>query len=321
LSLNSFFSYKKNQRMNILIEQPNASDTTVAALLKLFHVLRIEQGLTLEQLADLAHIHRTTIGLLERGERSPSLTVASQLSGALGYQLSDLLSKAELIADDKLTLAEAFKEEQARQVDVSTLRNKDAFEEFMGMPATSLLTAIESTYHTLDMIDDQLTSRGSPPIGKLVELANLSSMIGNLVGGCLADVSDGLYKRNRPHAYPDLLPIKAPAQPLELKVALETNKPKGHLPKPGRYITFRYVLGDRFGNYTRGKENRGTTMWFWEARVGEIEIDDFSISNTDGDSGKTAVIRTAVFNAMPLVYFNRKYCPHSMRNDTFPGFN
>ena len=66
------------------------------------------------------------------------------------------------------------------------------------------------------MIDDQLVSRGSAPIGKLVELANLSSMIGNLVGGCLADSSGGLYVGNRPHAYPDLLALKEPAQPLEL---------------------------------------------------------------------------------------------------------
>ncbi len=305
--------------MNTPIEL--SSNAAVAVLLKLFHVLRVKQGLTLEQLAEQAQVHRTTVGLLERGERSPSITVASQLSCALGYQLSDLLARAELIAENKLTLAAAFKEEQARQVDASMLRNQAAFEEFMGMPAINLLAAIESTYHTLDMIDGQLTSRGSPPIGKLVELANLSSMIGNLFGGCLADVSDGLYKRNRSHAYPDLLPVKNPAQPLELKVALETNKPKGHLPKPGRYITLRYVLGDRLGNYTRGKEHRGATVWVWEVRVGEIGMEDFSISNTDGDSGKTAVIKTAVFNAMSLVYFNRMYCPHPMRNDTFPGYN
>jgi len=71
----------------------------------------------------------------------------------------------------------------------------------------------------------------------------------------------------------------------------------------------------------RGKDQRGATVWFWEVRIGVIRAEDFSISNTDGDSGKTAVVRTAVFNAMNLVFFDPKYCPHPMRNDTYPGFN
>lgn len=299
----------------------NSHDPAVAALLKLFHVLRVEQGLTLEELADRAQVHRTTIGLLEREERAPSVALASQVAGSLGYPLSELLAKAELISQGRLSQEEAFQEEKARLVDASMLRNPSAFEAFTGMPASTLLTAIQGCYHTLDMIDDQLTSRGSPPIGRLVELANLSSMIGNLVGGCLADASDGLYKRNRPHAYPDLLAQNSPAAHLELKVALETNKPKGHLPKPGRYITFRYVLGDRKGSYARGKESRGDTVWFWEARVGYVGKEDFSCSNTEGDSGKTAVIKTEVFNSMSLVFFNPSFCPHPLRNGLYPGFN
>ena len=299
----------------------DAQDPIVIALLKLFRVLRIEQGLTFEQLADQANVHRTSIGLLERGERAPSVALASQIATALGYPLSELLAKAELIAEGKLSEQEAFKEEKARHLDPALLRNTDAFEKFTGMPASGLLAALQGCYHTLDMIDDQLTSRGSAPIARLVELANLSSMVGNLVGGAIADESQGLYKRNRPHQYPDLVPLKSPALPLELKVALEKNKPKGHLPKPGRYVTFRYVLGDRRGNYSQGKDERGPTVWFWEVRAGVVKVDDFSISNTEGDSGKTAVIRTEVFQAMKLIFFDPKYCPHPMRGGTYPGFN
>jgi transcriptional regulator with XRE-family HTH domain len=297
-------------------------DPLVISLLKLLQSLRLDQGFTLEELADRANVHRTTVGLLERNERSPSVSVASQLANALGYSLSDLLAKSELIVEGKISEREAFREEKARQrVDASKLRNADAFEEFTGMPSNSLLTAIQGTYHTLDMIDDQLVSRGSAPIAGLVELANLSSMVGNLVGGCLADASSGLYERNRPHKYPDLLSLHNSAQHLELKVALETNRPKGHLPKPGRYITFRYSLGDRSGNFARGKESRGQTVWFWEARIGVIREHDFDNSNTDGDSGKTSTIKTIAFQAMPVVFFDRTYCPHPMRHDTYPGFN
>lgn len=293
----------------------------VAALLRLFRALRLDQGLTIEQLADTALVHRTTIGLLERGERTPSVELAAQVANALGYPLSGLLAKSELIADGKLTQQEAFAEEKARHIDTALLRNGEEFLRYTGMPSASLQTAIQGCYHTLDMIDDQLVSRGSLPIGQLVELANLSSMVGNLVGGCLADASGDLYRRNKPHHYPDLLPLTATASPLELKVALETNKPKGHLPKPGRYITFRYVLGDRKGGYVRGKAERGSTVWFWEVKVGDIAMEDFAISNTEGDSGKTAVVRTKVFNAMPLVYFDQKYCPHPLHGGIYPGLN
>lgn len=104
-------------------------------------------------------------------------------------------------------------------------------------------------------------------------------------------------------------------------MALETNRPKGHLPKPGHYITFRYVLGNRLGVYSRGKENRGDTVWIWEVKVGTIKEKDFDLSNTEGDSGKTAVIKSAVFNAMKLVYFDDRFCPYAMRKGTYPGFN
>lgn len=297
------------------------TNPVVEPLLNLLKALRIDQHLTLEELSNRAGLHRTTVGLLERGERSPTLSVAAQLAEALGYSLSELVSKAELIASGKLPAVEAFREEEARQLDNTILRNTEAFETLTGLPPSALLSGIEGCYHTLDIIDDQLTSRGSMPIAKLVELANLSSMVGNLVGGCLADASSGLYIRNRPHTYPDLVAQKSSAHDLELKVSLEKNKPKGHLPKPGRYITFRYVLGDRKGTYTQGKDSRGSTVWFWEARVGDIRVEDFDLSNTEGDSGKTAVVKTTVFQSMPVVFFDPRYCPHPIRKGQYPGFN
>jgi len=137
----------------------------------------------------------------------------------------------------------------------------------------------------------------------------------------VAEASDGLYLRNRPHAYPDLLPQHHRAHPLEVKMALETNTPKGHLPKPGHYLTFRYVLGTATGSFTKGTANRGDTAWIWEVKVGHLAANDFSISNTDGDSGKTAVIKTQVFNGMPLVYFDPGYCPYASRKSKYPGYN
>lgn len=180
--------------------------------------------------------------------------------------------------------------------------------------------AVEKTYATLDLIDAQLLRAKSPPLAATVELANLSSMLGNVLGAAIADSSHGIYQRNGPHKFPDLLPLKPPARDLEIKVALESNRPKGHLPKPGTYLSVRYVLGDHEGRHEIGK--RGDTIWIWEMKVGKLKPDDFNMSNTPGDSGKTAVVRTSVFHAMDVVFLDERFIPHKPRKGKlYPGHN
>lgn len=284
--------------------------------------LRLNSRLTIEQLADLAGVHRTTIGLLERYERTPSLGVAYQIATALGHPLHELVQEAALIAAGKTSLPVLAAIHDARTPKNINLRNQKKFKEITGMESENLLDAINSCYQTLDIIDEQLMDKESLPIAQLVELANLSSMIGNMLGGGLADNSNGLYVRNQPHTYPDLLPIGVGAVDLELKVALEKNRPKGHLPKAGTYITFRYVLGNKTGSYVKGKEHRGDTVWIWEVKVGKLSVEDFDCSNTAGDSGKTAVIKTKVHNEMSLVYYAPELLPYKRgENDRYPGLN
>ena len=294
----------------------------VVAFIYLTKKLREEQKMTIEQLADLANVHRTTIGLLERGERTPTLQVAHQIASALGFPISEILQDAELINKGKINADEIVSSHINRKPKSNNLRNEDKLLSTIGIDGKTLLNAIDVCYQTLDTIDEQLISKGSLPIANLVELANLSSMVGNIIGGGIADNSNGLYERNRPHTYPDLLPLKEPAVNLELKIALETNKPKGHLPKPGIYITFRYVLANKQGNYQRGKQYRGDTAWIWEVKVGDLKEDDFSCSNTEGDSGKTAVIKTKYFNEMALVYYVPALLPYASKKDgLYVGYN
>lgn len=170
--------------------------------------------------------------------------------------------------------------------------------------------SINHCYNTLDTIDRNLISNGSPRLSNLVELANLSSIVGNLLGEGLARYSNGHYVRNKPHTYPDLLSSDDELPGIELKVALEKNKPKGHLPKSGYYITYRYVLTDESGSYTKGKENRGDTVTIWEVKFGYLTESDFNCSNTIGDSGKTAVISTTAQNDMKLLYFDNDCVPY-----------
>lgn len=57
--------------------------------------LREQAGITQEEMAFRASLHRTEIGLLERGGRVPKIDTAAKLAGSLGVTLSELLDGIE----------------------------------------------------------------------------------------------------------------------------------------------------------------------------------------------------------------------------------
>lgn len=52
---------------------------------------RIKKGLSQEELAELANVHRTYIGMIERAEKNITLSNMEKLAKALGIDLRDLL--------------------------------------------------------------------------------------------------------------------------------------------------------------------------------------------------------------------------------------
>ncbi len=186
-----------------------------------------------------------------------------------------------------------------------------------GMDVEMIGKGVSYTYEVLDSIDAKLLESGGPMLSELLELANLSAIIGNLFRGGIVKASGGRFRANAPHTYPDLLGIGAGCKNVEIKVALETNKPKGHLIKAGPHLTVRYVLGSLDGTYLRGKKNRSNVAWIWEVRAGWLKDQHFNFSNTEGDSGKTAVINSQGMEALKVVYCDLERCPHSLNGATY----
>lgn len=267
--------------------------------------LRSERGWSLEDLADEAGRHRTYLGLVERGERHLSVASAFRVAHAFGLSLSALIEIAEAAVSDAARPVR-FEQRIARP---GAARGGDAVNGLTGLDENWVPTAVEATYGTLDLLDEQLINTGSPPLAEVVERANLSAIVGNLMRSALARHSNGRYRSNEPHTYPDLVSQPDESNGLEIKVALGKNVPKGHLPKPGPYLTCRYVLADRDGAYSRDK--RGNVVWIWEVRLGMMSDEDFNISNTAGDSGKTAVFQADALDRLTCVYYDERFLPYA----------
>lgn len=56
---------------------------------------REEAGLSQEALAGRAGLHRNYVGLLERGERTPSIEVVRRLASGLGTTMTSLIQDLE----------------------------------------------------------------------------------------------------------------------------------------------------------------------------------------------------------------------------------
>ncbi|MBN1813951.1 MAG: hypothetical protein JXA14_19095 [Anaerolineae bacterium] len=201
-----------------------------------------------------------------------------------------------------------------RKVDKSDFIAQPALEQ-LGFSVDMIQEAIEYVYDVLDGFDETLTSKEESRFAEVLELANLSAVIGNLFRGGIARASKGRFQANGPHKYPDLLAIEPNYSDVEIKVALETNNPKGHLVKPGPHVTVRYVLGSAEGRYVRGE--RGNVVWIWEVRLGCLKDEHFNVSNTEGDSGKTAVINSAGMAALQVVFCDMSKCPYSTQGPIY----
>ena len=65
--------------------------TLVAARLK---AERERQGLSLQQLGAMSGVSRQAIGMIEKGQRTPSLAICLRIADALGMRLGNVLNSA-----------------------------------------------------------------------------------------------------------------------------------------------------------------------------------------------------------------------------------
>ena len=70
-------------------------ETPSSALGKVIARLRLAAGVSQEELAERAGVHRTYVSQLERGIKSPTLNILFKISEALGIEASHLIKLTE----------------------------------------------------------------------------------------------------------------------------------------------------------------------------------------------------------------------------------
>src|SRR5688572_16557087 len=108
---------------------------------QLISKIRKEQDRSLENVARLADLHRTTISLIERGEREPTIETAERIANALGLSLIDLL----LLSNKVEKNIRKPKREYVR------VENYNELTQF-NLNQDTILNAIQHSYNTLDII-------------------------------------------------------------------------------------------------------------------------------------------------------------------------
>jgi transcriptional regulator with XRE-family HTH domain len=268
---------------------------------------RRQEGMSMDELADRAGVHRTYIGLLERRSRQPTLAVAANLAEALGLSLSELVAEAEHdVGDGVAPDVELLPARPRRQAEAANMGDATRLTAITGLRPAMVARAIDLAYRKLDLIDEQMRESGSPPLAKLVELSELCTLAANLFSAGMARASNGLYMQKGPDNAPSLLPLRQGLPELEVAAALETDRPLVNA-TDGVHLSFRYVLTDQDGTYTRGKESRGDTLAVWEVRFGELAPDSFLSGSKNGG----ARLKKEALDRMELIYYDPELLPYA----------
>lgn len=102
----------------------------------------------------------------------------------------------------------------------------DNFNSSMLVSPEIIRGCISHLYTTLDIIDENLSDNGSDKFSLLVEKANLSSVVGNILGSGVVKYSNNRYYRNEPNTFRICYRQIVEIGELRLKLLLEEMLPK-----------------------------------------------------------------------------------------------
>ncbi len=150
--------------------------------------LRLSVGISQEELASRANLHRTYIGMIERAEKNLTLENIEKIAKALNLKIADLFGQ-------KKPVSQKYKFNQDVKVNFAGKNESLVIESFL------FKQALEISNQKMAEIADLV-----PSLFKTLGMRNLSSFVGENFVDSISTISKGLLIKN-PHqdGYPDLI--------------------------------------------------------------------------------------------------------------------
>lgn len=146
-----------------------------------------------EELAGAAKLDRSYVSQLERGIKSPTLTILGKLADGLGVQPHNLLHEPRGMNGPRVPASYVMRDTKSLFIRRANGRVK--------VPASIFTSAINVTHELIDDLYDV-----DLDVAAVLGMRNLSAFVGELFAAAVVKTSSGLFEPN-PHqdGYPDLL--------------------------------------------------------------------------------------------------------------------
>ena len=261
-------------------------------------------GLSQEQVADLANLHRTYIGSVERGERNISALNIEKIAVVLGVESAKLLeSKPDHISQ---TTPIADKELQAC---VPIPVSPELFNLHCNLPygleTSHICQAMSEFTDFLGFINGQLRMKAMSRLESFLMPANFSSIVGKFMNMSIPKYCSNLVKNQYHNGHPDLIPVNAfpgnavqySDQGLEVKGSRHLSGWQGHNPESVWLMVFCFDSNTSSG---KTKNIEPKPFVFRAVYAAKLDEEDWTFSGRSSTSRRTitASVNKNGFNKM-----------------------
>lgn len=217
--------------------------TTIGKNLRSF---RKRIGISQEQLAELAELHRTYIGAVERGEKNISAKNIEKIAGVLGVEPHLLLKPSES------STSESMRNDAERKACVPVPIKKACFNRNCilpyGLEVIHVRRAMQEFISFIGFINQQLHAKEMPRLERFLMPANFSSIVGEFMNASIPKYCPTLVKNQYHNGHPDLIPadefpqnsVQYSKEGVEIKGSRHDRGWQGHNPEAVWLMVFHF---------------------------------------------------------------------------------
>ncbi len=249
---------------------------------------RRQLDLSQEGLAEIAELHRTYIGAVERGEKNISAKNIAKIARVLAVDPFMLLKTGPVydpgssVHEEKACTSLPVREE---------CFNKNCILPY-GLFAEHVRQAMEDFLDFIDFINSQLLTRNIPKLEIFLMPANFSSIVGEFMGTTIPKYCSSLAKNQYHNGHPDLVPkgkfpedtVQHSSDGIEIKASRHSGGWQGHNPESVWLMVF------YFDSNTAGDKKKKTgpkPFQFKGVYAARLDEADWNFSGRSATSRRT----------------------------------